>query len=113
MSGYTGARSDQCLRLTVQRPKSILDTSAHLFYLTLARLLLVEIDSLIGYKFMNGILNESTGEDVWVHSEWIPETRSYRKHGVLPKRLSEPHSHIMELLSSLMATKKEDDPAPL
>jgi hypothetical protein len=106
-SGWELVNPDQCLRLTVQRPKTVFDKPAYLFHLTLAKLLLVEVDSLVGYKYMNGILNESTGEDVWVHSEWLPETRSYRNHRVLPKRLSEPHSHLMELLSGLSATNEE------
>lgn len=99
--GWETVNPDQCLRLTVQRPKSVMDTPAYLFHLTFARFLLVEVDSLVGYKYMNGILNESIGEDVWVHSEWLSELKSYRKHRILPKRLAEPHSQIMELLSSL------------
>jgi len=105
--GWETVNPDQCLRLTVRRPKTILDTPAYLFHLTLARILLVEIDSLVGYKYMNGILNESTDDDVWVYSEWVPETRSFRKHRILPKRLSEPHSHIMELLSSFSTAQLE------
>lgn len=101
--GWEIINPNECLRLTVQRPNSVLDTPSHLFHLTIAKLLLVEVDALVGYKYMNGILNENAAEDVWVHNEWLPESKSFREHRVLPKRLAEPHSQIMELLSSISA----------
>lgn len=100
-AGWEAVNPDQCVRLTVQRPKSVLDVRNHLFHLTLTRLLLVELDALVGYKYMNGILNEDTDEDVWIHDEWLPESKSWRKHRILPKRLAEPHSQIVSLLENL------------
>ncbi|OIJ44117.1 hypothetical protein [Massilia timonae] len=99
--GWKEINSGQCLRITVRRPKSLLDVPTHLFHLTLAKLLLINTDSLVGYKYQNGIYNDDLGDDVWVHSKWVPETKSYSRRRILPKRLAEPHSTILALLQGL------------
>ncbi|MBV6322156.1 hypothetical protein [Duganella violaceipulchra] len=100
-SGWEKVNPDQCIRLTIQRPRSVLDVPAYLFHLTLAKLLLIDVDALVGYKYQNGIYNDDPQEDVWVHSKWISETKSYSRHRILPKRLAEPNSTIMNLLQGL------------
>jgi hypothetical protein len=82
--------SKQCLRITVERPVSIFDQAGYFFHLTLAKLLLTELDTLVGYKYMNGILNEHPEEDLWIHDKWIPETSSHQRHRVLPSAWLSP-----------------------
>ncbi|MFZ6746009.1 hypothetical protein ACO0LC_22515 [Undibacterium sp. JH2W] len=92
--------AQRCLMLTVQRPTAV-DVSSHLFHLCMANLFLSHTDSLVGYKYMTGILNEDPQQDVWHHSKWNPETKRFDYYRILPKRLSEPRSRIINVLNDL------------
>lgn len=90
----------QCLRLTIERP-SPFDVAAHMFHLCMANLFLSHTDSLVGYKYMTGILNDDPSEDIWRHPKWNPETKRADYYRILPKRLAEPRSRIVDVLNSL------------
>lgn len=97
---WQSVNSQQCLRLTVDRPSPV-DVSSHMFHLCLANLFLSHSDTLVGYKYMTGILNEDATEDIWRHPKWNPETKQYDYYRILPKRLAEPRSRILDVLNSL------------
>lgn len=90
----------QCLRLTVERPSPV-DVAAHMFHLCMANLFLSHTDSLVGYKYMTGIHNDDPNEDVWRHPKWNPETKRAEYYRILPKRLAEPRSRIVDVLNAL------------
>lgn len=92
--------SRQCLMLTVERPH-VTDMASHLFHLCVANLFLSYSDSLVGYKYMTGVLNNAPSEDVWQHPKWNPETKQADYYRILPKRLAEPRSRILDVLNSL------------
>ena len=92
--------SQHFLMLTVERPSPV-DVASHMFHLCLASLFLSHSDSLVGYKYMTGIHNEDPTEDIWQHPKWNPETKRHDYYRILPKRLAEPRSRILEVLNSL------------
>lgn len=92
--------SQQCLRLTVERP-SLVDVPSHMFHIGMANLFLSHTDSLVGYKYMTGIHNDDPQEDVWLHPKWNPDTKRADHYRILPKRLAEPRSRIVDVLNSL------------
>ena len=47
--------NQRCLRLTIPRPMNLNDLKNDRFHMTMARLLLSHLDSLIGYKYCVGI----------------------------------------------------------
>ena len=93
--------SQQCLRLTVPRPKGPADLQAHRFHMTMARILLSRTDALVGYKYCNGVNNHHPDEDVWVARRWIVHQKNYTEHRVLPKRLAEPINRLIAVVSDL------------
>lgn len=95
--------SQQCLRLTIERP-SPADVASHMFHLCMANLFLSHTDSLVGYKYRTGIQNGTPTEDVWQHPQWNPETKRADYYRILPKRLAEPRSHILDVLNTLGQT---------
>jgi hypothetical protein len=56
---------------------------------------------------MTGILNEDPAEDVWQHPKWNRETKQGDYCRILPKRLAEPRSYILDVLNSLGQTVPE------
>lgn len=98
--GWRRINSRQCLRLTVERPNPV-DAPSHMFHLCMANLFLSHSDSLVGYKYMTGILNNNPSEDVWRHPKWNPETKQADYYRILPKRLAEPRSSIVNVLNNL------------
>lgn len=92
--------SQQCLRLTVERP-GLVDVTSHIFHLCMANLFLSYTDSLVGYKYMTGIQNDDPKEDVWLHPKWNPNTKRADHYRILPKRLAEPRSRIIQVLDSI------------
>lgn len=104
--GWEKINNTQCLRITVERPSSIYDRAVYFFHLTLAKLLLTELDTLVGYIYMNGILNEHPEEDLWIHQQWASEISQHKQYRILPKRLAEPRSHIMKFLIDLESENK-------
>ena len=91
----------QCLRLTVPRPKGPADLQAHRFHMTMARILLSHTDALVGYKYCNGVDNEHPADDVWVARRWIADLKTHTQHRVLPKRLAEPINRLIAVVSEL------------
>lgn len=100
---WESINSHQCLMLTVERPSPVA-VASHLFHLCLANLFLSHTDSLVGYKYMTGILNDDPSDDVWRHSKWNPEAKKADYYRILPKRLAEPRSRIVDVLNSLGQT---------
>lgn len=102
-SNWSDINDHQCLRITVERPSSPMDAASHFFHIGLAKLLLAHTDALVGYKYRNGILNEDLDEDIWIHHQWDPDQKSFHRHRVLPKRLAEPSSRILDVLNQFTA----------
>lgn len=98
-SNWTEINDHQCLRITVKRPLSPTDISSYLFHTAFAKLLLSHADTLVGYKYRNGILNEDPEEDVWVYPQWDSDKKIFIKHRILPKRLAEPSSRILDVVA--------------
>jgi hypothetical protein len=46
-------------------------------------------------------VNSASKRTVWVHEEWLPDSKSWNKYRILPKRLAEPHSQIVGFLEKL------------
>lgn len=90
----------QCLKITLDRP-SAFDATNHLAHLAIAMLLLTRTDSLVGYKYDTYLCNDNQAEDVWQTGPWNRELRQFERHRILPKRLAEPQSRIMQVLDSL------------
>ena len=99
-SDWQRINCQQCLRLTVERPSPV-DVAAHMFHLGMANLLLSHSDSLVGYKYQTGILNDDPTEDIWKHPKWNPQTKQADYYRILPKRLAEPRSRILNILNTL------------
>ena len=93
--------SQRCLRLTLPRPRNTADLQAHLFHMTMARLLLSHADALVGYKYCNGVNNDDPEEDVWIAHRWIAEQSRHTQYRVLPKRLAEPINRVIAVVSYL------------
>lgn len=91
----------QCLRITIDRPLNPMDKGVYLLHLVMARLLLTHFNALVGYKYETGIINEDLAEDVWIHLKWDADRKIFEHHRVLPKRLSEPFSRLIEVLDML------------
>lgn len=97
---WRNVNGQQCLRLTIERPSPV-DVVSHMFHLYIANLFLSHSDSLVGYKYMTGILNDDPNEDVWRHPKWNPEKKRADHYRILPKRLAEPRSRILNVLNAL------------
>lgn len=97
---WQNVNSKKCLMLTIQRPNTV-DVPLHLFHLCMANIFLSHADSLVGYKYITGVLNEDEQEDVWLHPKWDSEKKCVHYYRILPKRLSEPRSRIINVLNSL------------
>ncbi len=91
----------QCLRITLPRPASDDDLKAHRFHMTMARLLLQHSNALVGYQYRNGERNVDPENDIWIFLEWDLKLKISKPFRVLPKRLSEPMSRLMRVVSSL------------
>lgn len=90
----------QCLKISLNRPRAF-DESEHLAHLAIAKLLLVHSDSLVGYKYDMYLRNNDPADDIWRDGPWNRELGKFEKHRILPKRLAEPRSRILQVLSSL------------
>lgn len=91
----------QCLRLTLPRPKGLADLRAHRFHMTMARVLLSHTDALVGYKYRNGVNNNDPEEDLWVTYRRSAEQRASVRYRILPKRLAEPINRLIAVISDL------------
>lgn len=96
---------NRALMVTLDRPTQF-DENLHLLHLCVANLLLSFTDSLVGYKYMLGIHNEDTTNDLWEHGVWDKERHKFDRRRVAPKRLSEPKSRLESVLRSLTVTEK-------
>ena len=99
----------QCLRLTIPCPKNQSDIQSHRFHMTMARILLSHTEALVGYKYCNGIDNENLEEDVWVAHHWRSDQKVHTEHRVLPKRLAEPISRLIDVVSSLKKSSLREE----
>lgn len=97
---WKAINAQRCLKITLDRP-STFDEAGHLFHIGLAYLLLSYTDSLVGYKYTTYLINEDPAEDLWRHGKWNPATKDFEYHRVLPKRLAEPRSRIVNVLNAL------------
>lgn len=100
-SDWSEFNAQRCLRLTLPRPRGSSDLQAHRFHMTMARILLSHTDSLVGYKYCNGVDNDHPEEDLWVAHYWNTELKISTQHRVLPKRLAEPVNRLIAVVSAL------------
>ncbi len=94
--------SHSCLMVTLDRPTQF-DENLQLLHLCVANLLLSYTDSLVGYKYMLGIVNDDVAQDLWEHPVWNKEERKFERYRVAPKRLAEPRSRLLAVLQSVAA----------
>ncbi len=113
---WSTINAQQCLRVSVERPKNTEDLRAHRFHTAMAKMLLSELYALVGYKYIGGIQNNDIDEDIWIHEQWMGPDLEPMKHRMLPKRLAEPIHSILELINdikvtheNLSATIQDDD----
>lgn len=99
---------ERCLRITLKRPDSINDSQSILLHTIIARALLSYTDSLVGYMYRNGELNDNPAEDNWLIPVWPPKGREYIYYRGLPKRLSTPISHILKKLADLNTSSQQN-----
>lgn len=97
---------NQCLRLTIPRATGCNDLQGHSFHMTLARVLLSDVNALVGYRYSNGIENTDPSEDIWMHHQWMKEQGHFTDHRVLPKRLAEPMSRLMQVIGDLQKSSR-------
>ncbi len=97
---------NQCLRLTIPRAAGCADLQGHRFHMTLARVLLSHANALVGYRYSNGIDNTDPNEDIWIHRHWVKEQGHFTTHRVLPKRLAEPISRLMQVIDDLQKSSR-------
>lgn len=90
---------DRALMVTLDRPTAF-DSNLQLLHLCVANFLLSFTDSLVGYKYKLGILNERTAEDLWLRHVRNTEG-TLECFRVAPKRLAEPRSRLLAILQSL------------
>lgn len=100
--------SSQCLRVAVSRPLGVSDLRAHRFHNALARLLLSEMNVLIGYKYRESINNDDIAEDIWNHDIWKGPGQEPEIVRTLPKRLADPLQSILELVEILQMPSNDD-----
>ncbi len=92
----------QFLRITLRLPTED-DLRLYLLHITIARLLLSERPSLVGYQYRNGEANTAPEEDLWVCTRLIDKQLETIR--ILPKRLAEPVTRIMAVLDSLASQR--------
>ena len=88
----------QFRRITLRLPTED-DLRLYLLHITIARLLLSERPSLVGYQYRNGEANTAPEEDLWVCTRLIDKQLETIR--ILPKRLAEPVTRIMAVLDDL------------
>lgn len=99
----------QCLRVAVNRPLDISDLQAHKFHNALARILLAEMNVLIGYKYREAINNDDIAADIWNHSVWKGPGQEPEIVRTLPKRLAAPLQSILDLIEILQTPAEDQD----
>lgn len=108
--------SQRFLRITLPRPKGPADLKAHRYHMTMARILLLRTDSLVGYKYRNGVDNNDQENNVWIASRWDAEDKKYNNYRVLPKRLAYPVNRVISVISSFnrpqLASFEKQGPVP-
>lgn len=98
---WSDINPQRCLRLTIPRPRGPADLQAHLFHMTMTRILLSRTDALVGYKYCNGVDNNYPEEDIWIAHHWNNDQKIHTQHRVLPKRLAEPIRRLFDVISDL------------
>jgi len=98
---WSSFNDHQCLRLTCPRSQGPADLRAHRFHITLARLLLLRVEALVGYQYRNGVINDDTNDNIWVTKVWTPGQTAAECHRVLPKRLAEPVRRVIAAITEL------------
>lgn len=100
--GWEAVNPSRALMITMDRP-SALDENLHLLHLCVANLLLSHSDSLVGYKYVLGIINDNVRQDIWEHLYWTPDLKTSKRARIAPKRLAEPKSRLLSILEALSA----------
>lgn len=100
-SDWDKFNAHQFLRITLKRPDSPDSLAIHLLHLTIVRLLLSQTNALVGYQYRNGESNAHPEQDLWIFQRGIKDRETFEEYRVLPKRLAEPISRIIEVLNRL------------
>jgi hypothetical protein len=98
----------QCLRIALDRPAGIDDLRAHQFHTAIARVLLFELNALVGYKYIAGIQNDDVEQDIWIHKKYLRFDMDPLTYRILPKRLADPISSILQLIEELQASSEDE-----
>lgn len=104
-SDWQRFNNQKCLRLTLPRSTGLKDLKAHKFHIVLAYLLLNKTDSLVGYKYCNGIDNDEIKEDIWIKKIWKKDYNppTFFEHRILPKRLAEPINQMLSVINTIQS----------
>jgi hypothetical protein len=61
----------------------------------------IQTNALVGYQYRNGESNAHPEQDLWIFQRGIKDRDTFEEYRVLPKRLAEPISRIIEVLNRL------------
>jgi|GEM_PF-443437 len=101
-SGWQQVNEHSFMRLTLDCPKGLDDLKSLVLYQTVVCSLLM-LDALVGYKYANGVGNSDPDSDIWTYHEPCDDNGEYhhKKYYVLPKRLAEPLSLVLDVITQL------------
>lgn len=89
--------SDRYIRLTLKVPH-MKSGDLYYFHLVVARLLNAHFQTLVGYKYSKGIVNDDIINPIWVTDVYDFEQKEYKQVRILQKQMSEPIQPIIDYL---------------
>lgn len=98
-AGWKQINPTQFLRIAVNRKGCSTEQNTYLFHTLMARVLLSDRQTLVGYKYSTTVSNSNSPGDVWIGNEYFGGLMKNRR--VMPKRLAEPLSNILTVLNEL------------
>lgn len=98
-SGWKQINPKQFLRIAVNRKGCSTEQNMYLFHTLMARVVLSDRRTLIGYKYSDSVSNSNSEGDIWIGNEYFGGEMHNRR--VMPKRLAEPLDNILNVLQNL------------
>lgn len=100
-NGWEQFNNNMFLRITLPCAKNILDEKAYYLYMTIARILLSNVETLVGYQYKNGADRDDIVDDLWTAHVKPTGKTEFSTFKVLPKRLADPTSNYIQFLEQL------------
>ena len=104
--GWQDFNDTECLRITLLRHSA--DSNLlrnHKLHMTIVRLLM-QNETLLGYKPCKGGVRHDTDDDLWKIALWDMKRRENDYYQWLPKRLSSPIGPILKIVDELTQKKE-------